>query len=377
MEQILVIQEKFYNSLNSNLAILRQKGFSSPDDFIKCVIQKLNDEFNFLEISDYRFFTKKTESTGYSMYSGYIDGENLQFDKVVVFFTPIDSKLGNVIIEQSVMPTICKQMEENLTFLCDSRYKKIMLLTSRINSLNDVSIEYNKLQMDVNSLNTLNFDVIPFFPIKNLSTDTKFNSLVEYMDMSDFLQKKSRANSQVEYLHLENSTLYGDCESDQLEGEFIKSFCFRFLTAIFSGGNDFKYNIDNVLNKLNKLDNQFANLKRFVDYVNSSLIMQPHMAIPIEDAIIESDDDLINFEDIHRVPEKGVDTQGRKRFKTQKKIRDYVLGKANYLCNCNDSKHFYFESVELHNYVEGHHIVPMNRTARLEKDVFPTSHKWI
>ena len=30
-------------------------------------------------------------------------------------------------------------------------------------------------------------------------------------------------------------------------------------------------------------------------------------------------------------------------------------------CDCNDSKHFCFESVELDNYVEGHHIVPMNR----------------
>ncbi len=361
MEQILVIQEKFYNSLNSNLTILKHNGFSSPDDFIKSIIKRLNEEFNFLEISDYRFFTTKAEGSGYSQYSGFIDGENLQFEKIVIFFTPIDSKLGNVIIEQSFMPTICKQMEENLTFLCNSSYKKIAVLTSRINANNEVSIEYNKLQMDVNSLNTLNFDVIPFLPIKNLSTDTKFNSLAEYIDMSNFLQKKSRANSQIEYLHLEGSTLYGDCESEQLEGEFLKSFCFRYLTAIFSGGNEFKYNIDNILGKLHKLDNQFANLKRFVDYANRSLIMQSHLLMPIEDTIIESDDDLTNFEDIHRMPEKGVDTKGRKRFKTQKKIRDYVLEKANYMCNCNDSKHFYFESVELHNYVEGHHIIPMNR----------------
>lgn len=31
------------------------------------------------------------------------------------------------------------------------------------------------------------------------------------------------------------------------------------------------------------------------------------------------------------------------------------------MCDCDDTKHFYFESVDLHNYVEGHHIVPMNR----------------
>lgn len=59
------------------------------------------------------------------------------------------------------MPTICSQMEENITFLLDEKYKKIALLTSKINSNNKVDIDYNKIQMDVNSLNTLNFDVIP------------------------------------------------------------------------------------------------------------------------------------------------------------------------------------------------------------------------
>lgn len=70
--------------------------------------------------------------------------------------------------------------------------------------------------------------------------DTKFNTLKEYLEMSDFLQKKSQANSQNKYLSLENNTLYGNCDLSQLEGQFIKSFCFRFLTAIFAGGNDFK-----------------------------------------------------------------------------------------------------------------------------------------
>ena len=74
-----------------------------------------------------------------------------------------------------------------------------------------------------------------------------------------------------------------------------------------------------------------------------------------------SSNSLEDINDIHRKPERGIDSTGRKRFKTNKKIRDSVLAKANYLCDCNDSKHFYFESVELDNYVEGHHIVPMNR----------------
>ncbi len=363
MNQTLVIQEKFFDSLQEvkNLKILREKGCSSANDFLNKIINKLNDEFNFLEIVDYRF-QSKTEMSKYSQYSAFIEGDNLPFEKVVVFFTPIDSKMGNVIIEQSLMPTICNQMEESLTFLLDNtRYKKIVVLTSKINLKNEAPVNYNKFQMDINSLNTLNFDVIPFFNIKNLSTDTKFNSLTEYLDMSDYLQKINIANSQYKFLRLENSTLFGDCEKSDLKGEFHKSFCFRFLTAIFSGGNDYNYNIDGVLAKLPKLDNQFANLKKFVDYANGKVLFQIHTAvIPVEDTI-DSDDELENLDDIHRIPERGIDSAGRKRFKTQKKIRDSVLEKANYICNCNDSKHFYFESIDLHNYVEGHHVVPMNR----------------
>ncbi len=363
MSQKLVIQESFYKSLcnDKNIAILKSLSIKSADDFLQKVIAKLNDEFAFLEIDSYRFARTKEEKNSFSQYSGFIEGDNLHYDKIVIFFTPIDSKLGDVIIEQSLMPTICTQMEENITFLIDDKCKKIVLLTSKINANNKVDIDYNKMQMDVNSLNTLNFDVIPFFPILNLSTDTKFNTLTEYLEMSEFLQKKSKANSQVQYLRLDNNTLYGNCELEQLEGQFIKSFCFRFLTAMFAGGNDFKYDISQITKRLSKLDNQFKNLSKFIEYANSSLLKQGHMVVPIDNDVIESDDELNDINDIHRKPERGVDGNGRKRFKTQKKIRDSVLEKANYLCDCNDSRHFYFESVELNNYVEGHHIVPMNR----------------
>jgi hypothetical protein len=365
MSQTLVIQEKFYNSLNkgNNIAVLRARGYATAEMFMQAIIDRLNDEFSFLEITSYRFPLTKNESSQFSQYGAFVDGDNLQYEKVVIFFTPIVSKSGDVIIEQSLMPTICTQMEENLTFLLDERIKKITLLTSKINAKNEVSAYYNKTQMDVNSLNTLNIDVIPFFPIKNLSTDTKFNTLVEYLEMSDFLQEKNVSNSQNKNLLIYNkTTVCGDCELTQLKGEFPKSFCFRFLTAILVGGNDYKYSISNIINKLNnQLDNQFTNLKNFIDYVNINVIKQVHFIVPANEDTIESDDDIENIDNIHRMPEKGLDHTGRKRYKTQKKIRDAVLESAKYLCNCNDLKHFYFEATDLHNYVEGHHIVPMNR----------------
>ena len=354
MGQILVIKEEYFKSLNSrnNAVILKSKGYDSPDKFLNAIISRLNEEFNFLEITNYRFCLSKEERSLYSQYGAFVEGDNLPFEKVVVFFTPIDSKLGNVIIEQSLMPTICNQMKKDLTFLLNNNYKKIALLTSQINLKNEVPITYNKLQMDVNSLNTLNIDVIPFFPIKNLSTDTKFNSLIEYLDMSNYLQKKSSSNKQFEYLKIVEDTLYGQCEISQLQGEFLKSYCFRFLTAIFSGGNDYKYDISAITNNLYKLDNQFANLEKFINFANSSILKQTHTVIPVDEDIIESDDDLEDIADVHRKPEKGIDGTGRKRFKTQKKIRDSVLENANYLCDCHDKKHFYFESTDLHNYFD-------------------------
>ena len=360
MRQTLVIQEKYYKSIADNLDIMRSYNCSTVDEFINRIIATLNYEFSYLEIENYRF-QDSNETKAFSQYGAFIDGDTTPYNKVVVFFTPINSKVGNVIIEQSLMPTICNQMESDINFLLDDRCKKIVLLTSKINKENEVDVTYNKMQMDVNSLNTLGFDVIPFIPIKNLSTDTKFNSLTEYLDMSVYLQKKAYANAQVEYLKLANGVLYGQCELRQWVGEFPKSFCFRFLSAMFAGGNDFKYDISAILQMLKKHDNQIANLGKFVAHFNNNAIQQIHMVIPADEDIVESDDDIADIYDLHRKPDKGIDTKGRKRYKTQKKIRDSVLQKAGYKCDCDDKKHFYFESVEFHDYVEGHHIVPMNR----------------
>lgn len=360
MSQTLVIKESFFQLANDNIDFLKSKGFVTADAFFHAIIRKLNDEFSFLEIVNYRFFLSD-EGKDYGQYGAYIDGEDLPYEKIVIFFTPISSKQGNVIIEQSLMPTICKQMSRDITFLLNENYKKIVVLTSQINKKNEVSLSYNKLQMDINSLNTMTFDVIPFFAIKNLSTDTCFNSLIEYLEMSEFLQKKAHANSQIQLMWIKDDVLYGNCEKSQLKGEFQKSFCFRFLSAIFAGENGYKYNIDGILNKLDKIDNQFANLKKFVDFANANILKSNGSITPNDDDIIECDDDIQNIDDIHRVPDKGIDSKGRRRFKTQRKIRDFVLKQANFLCDCNDLKHFYFESVDLNNYVEGHHVVPMNR----------------
>ena len=126
MSQTLVIKEEYFKSLASgnNYIILKSKGYDTPDKFLKAIIARLNEEFNFFEITNYRFCLSKEERSLYSQYGAFVEGDNLPFEKVVVFFTPIDSKQGNVIIEQSLMPTICNQMEKDLTFLLNNDYKK-------------------------------------------------------------------------------------------------------------------------------------------------------------------------------------------------------------------------------------------------------------
>ena len=369
MAQTLVVQERFVQALGKecNAKILRSRGYQSPAAFLQAIIDKLNNEFAFLNISGFRYCQNKAEREGYGQYGGFVYGTDLPYEKVTVYFTPIESKQGNVIIEQSLMPTICKQMEKDIAFLSDERYKNIVLLTSKINEENKVPVTYNKMQMDVNSLNTLHFDVIPFFPIKNLSTDTRFCSLTEYLDMSEYLQKKAKNNAQTQYLRVEDGVLYGDCLTSQMQGEFQKSFCFRFLTAMFAGGSSYKYSIAGITERMQKLDNQFENLKKFIAYANATPIMNFALG-SFEDDTVESDEEVQDISDMHRPPEKATSSSGRKRFKTQKRIKDAVLEAADFYCDCDDKRHFYFESSDYTRYVEGHHIVPMNRQEELWRD---------
>ena len=79
MPQILVIQESFYKALNKekNLEILNSLGVSSAHEFFTKVIEKLNEEFAFLEIEAYRFALTPEDKKGLHQYSGFIDGKHM------------------------------------------------------------------------------------------------------------------------------------------------------------------------------------------------------------------------------------------------------------------------------------------------------------
>ena len=363
-KNLLVINRKFFDSINNekNLLIIGNYGFQNADSFLMGICKKLNEEYDFTNLTGYRF-QEQEEAKEFSMFSAFIDGNVSPFKKVVLAFSPIETKLGNTNIVQEVMPMICNQMERNINFLLDKDIKRIFVLTSRFNQKNEISKDYNTLQMNVNSLNTLNFDVINMFTVKHLSYDSKFNSLTEYLEMARYLQTSNLANDQFEYLVLDETKkiLYGKCLKSQIKGQWQKSFVFKFFTAIFSGREEYKYDIEGVLVH-NIIDNQIQNLQKFVNYVNNNKVDFTLSFIAPQDDVIEANDEVIDFDDINRLPQQGVNKLGRQRFKTQRKIRDNVLKDYDYLCDCHDLKHFYFESSDSYNnYVEGHHVIPMNR----------------
>jgi len=362
MNQTLVLSKRYYESLKheDNIAILLSNGYSNADSFIEGIIQKLNAEYSFFDIKNFRFFTTE-EQRLYSMYGSFVDNfKTKEFDSNLLCFTPVQSKLGNTIVSQELMPVIAKLLTNDINFLFNTKIKKIFILSSQINKDNIVKDdEANTLQLNVNALNSMGFDVIQHRRIRGLSTGASFSSLDEYLSLLDDLRRRQPANDQTEYIYEKEGVVYGQCEKTQIKGQFQKFFAFRFLTAVMLGKNEYTYDISNVL-KHKVGGNQFEILSNFIDYVNNNMVANP-LALEenIEDTSPISSDELNNTS---RTPEMLANSLGSKRFKTKRNIREESLKQKNYHCDCHDEKHFYFESsVNLENYVEGHHIIPMNR----------------
>lgn len=361
MSQVLVISKKYYEKINNqeNIEIINKQGYSSADDLIWGIIKKLNDNYTIFNITTFRFFTDG-ENKKYNMYSAFIDNfVDKDYNRAILSFSPIESKLGNTIISQELMPLINREIKDNIAFLLDKRIKKIFILTSQVNISNVIKDDDgNTLQLNVNILNTMGFDVIPFFRIKGLSTDSSFSNLGEYLSFLNDLRKSKSTNDQTEYIYIKDNVVYGQCERYQIKGQFPKFFTFRYYAAILLGGNDFKYDIRDVT-KHKVGGSHFEILDRFVNFANNNEVVKFESSNEvIEDSTPINEDEYL---DITRVPEAQTTSVGR-RYKTKRAIREKAINERNNLCDCHDNMHFYFESSQtLENYVEGHHIIPMNR----------------
>lgn len=360
MSQTLVIHKKFFTSLYfpERTAIMKSHGYETPEIMMKSIIAKLNYEYSgYLNIESYRFFTE-LEKMSNSMYSSFVEGLPESYPKITIFFTQLDSKLGNTIISQQIMPVLSSRYKQ----LFDQSEKFIVVLTSQINQENKITnYRYNTLQLNVNILNSIGIDVLQFIQIKGLSTDSRFTNLNEYLSFVTKLQDGKSNNSQVDYITLENDTVYGNADPSDLQGQFFKHFVFRFIGAVGVGRKKYKYNLDRIM-ALKDADSQIKSLNKFIEYYNSSLDELKPLNIEdenIQEEDVELPDERLN--DKNTEPEKATIVGGKKRYKTRKSVREKAILKNNYLCDCHDQKHFYFEAMDtLQNYVEGHHVIPMS-----------------
>ena len=304
MSKKLFIHKNFSKHIDKHIKILNEFGIKDKEEFINKIIELLNKNYDEMDIIAYDIDNKLENG----MYSGYVVEENNIENRDIIFFTPINTKIGNVMIEQSVMPTILKEMNNNIDFLLNKNIKKIMILTSKINNNNEVKDVYNYLQKDVTSLNTLNFDVLELFHIKKLALNNRFNSIDEYIDISKSIQSRNESNKQIEYFIKEKNIIKANFEATQVEGQFTKSYCFWFLTAMLSGGNDLIYKFDIKIEK----NRHFDNLKKFIDYFNNN---DKNYHKSETQYIYEESDEM----GIKREPKYKIDN-GKKRYIVNKKI---------------------------------------------------------
>lgn len=101
MSKKLFIHKNFSKHIDKHIKILNEFGIKDKEEFIASIIKLLN--YNYTEMNIKGYDIDKELKNG--MYSGYVAKENHKENRDVIFFTPTDTKVGNVMIEQSVMPT--------------------------------------------------------------------------------------------------------------------------------------------------------------------------------------------------------------------------------------------------------------------------------
>lgn len=376
--QVLYLNKDFFQKLNEDekwKSVLKLYGYDNADQFLNEVIIRLNSDYSeFLNIKKYDFLNKDEEKIYYT-YNGYIS--NVSNYEVSVSFSDIATKQGNTIISQQVMPFINSKVKMDPTFLYNEKYKKIFILSSfiskKITSRNNNIINDNKtssLQMLTKCLNNLSFEIINFFQIKNLSISSQYNNIEEFINNLHAITGRNTANNQNVKIDFTNNKVIGSCNK-RMKGQDQKYFALRFYTALMLN-NGYSYNLDNVTKYNN--DSQILNLANYCKYINDSgLTVIDDYSIPSTNVYIVKDDPIeYNQNSIQQLKNiskeiKTIASKNGRKYVTQKKIKDYKIKQSGYICDCHDSKHYYFISNSTKkNYLEGHHIIPMNQQSIYE-----------
>lgn len=359
---VLKIKQEFFDKLSNeeNSKVLRIYGHENAQKFMSYIIMTLNDEYDFLNITSFGFYDVH-ENNLYHMYNGYIDGEFTEYDLITVSFTTILGKEGNVFLSQQLVPLITSMNEQNLNYLINPRIKKICLLTTHKSNImtpdkNEIKIDSN-IQMAVNFANTLGFEMIEIFSIKNLQLNNRYRTVSEIIEHTNFIQNKNPNNSQFKQVVLNeiDNILTATFETIPV-GQEQKFFALK-MYAISILNTKYQINLTDALEKTS--DVTVKRLNEFINYINSSEVKEIitiNNVNEIDDSIVDIDTD--SDENLERpiILYKN----GKKTFARRKSLREAVVKNYNYLCDCHEDNHYYFTASSTNkNYLEGHHMIPM------------------
>lgn len=300
----LIMNRKFYDKLEEKeiKEVLALYGYQSRDEFLKKVVDILNTEES-LGITKIVLMSKEDERI-YSMYNGYVRGDFKDYDEVIVSFSDLKTKEGNTIISQQIMPMIQHKIDENKDFLHNERIKKIFMLTSHKSSI--LSVDKNFIKEDnrgstinclVKCLVTMGFEIKTIFPIKNLTTDDKYNSVKELIDDIEYLMEQNPANSQYKQIKLVGKKVIGSFSKKPL-GQDEKYFAIKYLTAIMLNKNN-KYDVSQALTLSNN-SGMIKMLSEFAKYIqenNITLVFDENSVNNLPDTSLmqEVETDIDNF----------------------------------------------------------------------------------
>ena len=386
-QQILNISKKFFDSLNDgdSKKVLKIYGFNKPIDFISDIIERLNEQYEFLNIESFNFLTKEEEGE-YHMYNGYISGNFLEYDLITVSFTTLKGKEGNVFLSQQIMPMITSKLQKDKKFLVDDRIKKICLLTTHKSNIltpstNEISdTGMSNIQMSIKYINTIGFDVVDVIHIKNLNTQSRYYSVDELIDHTDYIQSKNQANSQFKHIVKKDDIYHAMFESTP-KGQEQKFFALKLYAVIIllKGQN---IDISRALNQTT--DITLRVMFGFIKYLETTdITLYSIFRILADEEEREAETiDIIEIKEnekkrkikedspcYQQEPIIGYNKNGRMIFKTQRVFKRKSFNIHGYKCACDNKIHLYFKSEATQKpYVEGHHMIPMEYQEQYWKD---------
>lgn len=369
--QKLIITEKFYDKLSKgeDEEILALYGFDDADSFLWSVIKNLNDNYNFLNIEDFDFMSDKKAKT-FRKYNGYISGEFEHYNEVLVSFSDVSvKKAGDVIITQQLMPMLARRIDDNPGFMLDDRIKRIFVLCSHksgeLNKSSNIIKDRTRssTQALVKCLNSMGFDVIEQIPMINLARDASFNALQELVDSMDYFTRLKPSNRSHKYIEFDGQTVRGSFGQMPI-GQEQKFFAFRFLTALMLN-DGYSYDLSAALEETGDIQiRAIAKMARLINESPYERSFAPQSSV-VELAYKLSDTDM---SDTKRKITRKENSRATMSYVVNPRIKEEKVKMRGHQCCCNDIRHIYFiGNATGARYVEGHHMIPMNRQSDYEK----------